>query len=204
LTLTIHIQLRDEKIYKSRLDLAWEMVGPINAELKALVATGAELVQIDEPSFAIIPGEATEWVRLVNAALDGVDAKRVLHVCFGNLGSRPRGRRDYSPFFPALLEAQCDQFSFEFANRELKEASIYQDVGIDRELAAGVVDVKSFYVETPDDVAERVRTILKHVPAEKLWLTPDCGFFQLPRWLTFLKLKSLVEGVKIVRKELAG
>jgi len=204
LTLTIHIQLRDDTIYKSRLDLAWEMAGAINAELKALVEAGAEFIQLDEPSFAIIPGEAAEWVRLVNAALAGVNAKLALHVCFGNLGSRPRGRRDYTPFFPALLDVRCDQFVFEFANREMKEASIWRDVGIDREFGAGVVDVKSFYVETPNDVAERVRTLLQYVPADKLWITPDCGFFQLPRWLCFLKLKNMVEGVRIVRKELAG
>lgn len=204
LTLTIHIQLRDDKVYKNRLDLAWEMAGAINAELKALVAAGAELIQIDEPSFAIIPGEAAEWVRLVNAAFDGVDAKLALHVCFGNLGSRPRGRREYLPFFPALLDARCDQFIFEFANREMKESDIYREVGMDREFGAGVIDVKSFYVETAEDVANRVRTMLKYVPAEKLWLTPDCGFFQLPRWLCALKLKALANGVKIVRKELTG
>jgi 5-methyltetrahydropteroyltriglutamate--homocysteine methyltransferase len=204
LTLTIHIQLRDTSIYKNRLDLAWDMAGAVNAELKALAEAGAELIQIDEPSFAIIPGEAAEWVRVLNAALDGVPAKLAVHVCFGNLGSRPRGRREYLPFFPALHDVRCDQFSFEFANREMKEASLYRDVGLDREFAAGVVDVKSFYVETPQDVAERIRTILAYVPAEKLWLAPDCGFFQLPRWLCFLKLKALVEGTRIVRRELAG
>src|SRR6202011_1021982 len=129
---------------------------------------GAGVIQIDEPSFAIIPGEAEEWVRVLNAALDGVPAKLAVHVCFGNLGSRPRGKRDYEPFFPALHNVHCDQFSFEFANREMKEASIYADVGLDREFAAGVVDVKSFYVETPEDVAERIRTILQYVPADKV------------------------------------
>jgi 5-methyltetrahydropteroyltriglutamate--homocysteine methyltransferase len=204
LTLTIHIQLKDDRVYRNRLDLAWEMAGAVNAELKALVDAGATFIQLDEPSFAIIPGETAEWVRLVNAALDGVRAKLALHVCFGNLGSRPRGRRDYAPFFPALHEVHCDQFVFEFANREMKEASIYRDVGLDREFGAGVVDVKSFYVETPNDVAERIRTMLAHVPADKLWLTPDCGFFQLPRWLCFLKLRALAEGAAIVRKELTG
>lgn len=204
LTLTIHIQLRDTSVYQNRLDLAWDMASAVNAELKALAAAGAELIQIDEPSFAIIPGEAEEWVRVLNAALDGVPAKLAVHVCFGNLGSRPRGRRDYGPFFPALHAVRCDQFSFEFANREMKEASVYRDVGLDREFAAGVVDVKSFYVETPNDVAERIRTILTYVPADKLWLTPDCGFFQLPRWLAVQKLKALADGARLVRKELAG
>ena len=55
LTLTMHIQ--PGKAYKNRLDLAWEFAEVINKELKTLVELGAEFIQIDEPSFAIIPGE---------------------------------------------------------------------------------------------------------------------------------------------------
>ena len=68
----------------------------------------------------------------------------------------------------------------------------------------GLVDVKSFYVETPADVAERVREALRHCPPEKMTVVPDCGFFQLPRWLAFQKLQRLVQGVEIVRQELTG
>jgi 5-methyltetrahydropteroyltriglutamate--homocysteine methyltransferase len=64
--------------------------------------------------------------------------------------------------------------------------------------------VKSFYLETPEDVAERVRLCLRAIPAEKLSLVPDCGFFPVPRWLAFEKLKRLVAGVQIVRDELAA
>ena len=66
------------------------------------------------------------------------------------------------------------------------------------------MDVKSFYIETPEDIAERVRQTLEYVPAEKLWITPDCGFFQVPRWLAFQKIKNMVKGVQIVRRELEG
>ena len=53
LTLTMHIRPREG--YGSRLELAWEFAALINAELKALVEAGAEYIQLDEPSFAIIP-----------------------------------------------------------------------------------------------------------------------------------------------------
>jgi 5-methyltetrahydropteroyltriglutamate--homocysteine methyltransferase len=106
--------------------------------------------------------------------------------------------------FPALLETKTDQLVLEFANREMKEADLWGDAGDDRELGAGVVDVKSFYVEKPEDVAERIRMLLKTVEPEKLYISPDCGFFQLPRWITYLKLQALVAGTKIVRQELEG
>jgi 5-methyltetrahydropteroyltriglutamate--homocysteine methyltransferase len=174
------------------VELANDLVGVVNAELKALAEAGAEYIQIDEPSAAIIPGEIDDWIALLNRAFDGVKAKLGLHVCFGNMYSRPRGKRTYRWLFPKLLEVKCDRFLFE------------NELGDEREFAAGLVDVKSFYVESPEDVAERIRNTLKFMPAEKLYITPDCGFFPVPRWLAYQKLKNMVVGTKIVRKELTG
>ena len=200
LTLTMHI--RPGEGYKDRQEMAWEFTRVINAELKALVKAGADFIQLDEPSFAIIPGALKDWVALYNACVEGVNAKLALHVCFGNLGSRPRGKRSYRWMFPDLLDAKADQLVLEFANREMAECDIWKEFGTDVELGAGVVDIKSFYVETPEDVAERIREFLKYVPQEKLYINPDCGFFQLPRWLCYLKLERMVAGTKIVRREL--
>ena len=202
--LTITIHLRPQDAYSDRLELAWEFTRVINRELKALVEAGADFIQIDEPSFAIMPGTVKDWVDLYNASVEGVDAKLALHVCFGNLTSRARGKRTYRWMFPELLDANAEQIVLEFANREMSESGLWSELGIERELGAGVVDIKSFYVETPEDVAERIRLLLEHVPAERLYLNPDCGFFQLPRWLSYLKLEALVAGTKIVRSELAG
>jgi len=134
--------------------------------------------------------------------VEGVKAKIAYHVCFGNLMSRPRGKRTYRPLFPAVLEAKCHQFVFEYANREMAEIDLWREVGVDREVACGVVDVKSFYVETPEDVAERLRLCAKHVPVEKLSAVPDCGFFPVPRWLAAQKIQRLVAGARLFRKEL--
>ena len=68
----------------------------------------------------------------------------------------------------------------------------------------GVVDVKSFYMETPEDVAERVRLCLASIPAEKLSLVPDCGFFPVPRWVAAEKLKRLAAGAALARREIGG
>jgi 5-methyltetrahydropteroyltriglutamate--homocysteine methyltransferase len=203
-TLSIHIQTRPgDGVYNNdRLALCWDMVPAVNAELKALAAAGAGWIQVDEPSAAIVPGQIDEYVKMFNACVEGVGAKIGYHVCFGNLLSRPRGKRAYRWMFPAILGCRCDQFVFEYANREMAEIEMWHDVGVDREVACGVVDVKSFYMETPEDVAERVRLCLRYVPLEKLSLVPDCGFFPVPRWVAFEKLKRLVAGVRIVRGEL--
>jgi 5-methyltetrahydropteroyltriglutamate--homocysteine methyltransferase len=209
LTLTIHMQTRKGDAYDGdRLALAYEVAEAVNRELHALAGAGADFVQLDEPSYSIIPGQAAEWIKLYNTAVRGVRERGVrlgLHVCFGNLASRPRGRRRYRWMFPDLLGATADQLVLEFANREMVELDLLGEVvRAGKDVGAGVVDVKSFYVEPPEEVAERVRECLRYVPPERLTLVPDCGFFQLPRWLCAAKLRSLVAGVQQVRQEVAG
>ena len=75
---------------------------------------------------------------------------------------------------------------------------------IKAEIVVGVIDVKDERVETPDVVAGRIRSALKHVRAEKLFISPDCGMKFMPRDRAFGKLKAMVEGTRIVRKELGG
>tara|TARA_B100001245_G_scaffold65226_1_gene45228 strand:- start:823 stop:1149 length:327 start_codon:yes stop_codon:yes gene_type:complete len=104
--------------------------------------------------------------------------------------------------FPAVLDAKADQLVFEYSNREMSEIDLWPEFGVESELGAGVIDVKSFHVETPEDVAGRIESILEYVPAEKLFVNPDCGFFQLPRWITQLKLNAMVAGTQLVRGRL--
>jgi len=204
-TLSIHVQTRPGDAYNNdRLALCWDLVPAVNAELKALAAAGADWIQIDEPSAAIVPGQIGEYVKMFNACVAGVKARIGYHVCFGNLLSRPRGKRSYRWMFPQLLDCTCDQFVFEYANREMAEIDLWKEIGVDRDVACGVVDVKSFYMETPEDVAERIRLCLTHIPAERLSLVPDCGFFPVPRWVAFEKLKRLVAGTRLARKQLGG
>jgi 5-methyltetrahydropteroyltriglutamate--homocysteine methyltransferase len=208
LTLTIHIQVRPGDAYDNdRLALAYDVAGFVNRELHALADAGVTTIQLDEPSYSIIPGETAKWIDLYNTAVKGVRERGVrlgLHVCFGNLGSRPRGNRRYRWMFPTLLDADCDELVLEFANREMIELELLGEIAQVKDVGAGLVDVKSFYVEPVEEVAERVRACLKYVPPEKLTVVPDCGFFQLPRWLAFQKLQRMVQGTQIVRRELAG
>ncbi len=204
LTLGIHIQLHDTSVYKDRLELTWEFADVVNRELKALVEAGADLIQIDEPSYAIIPGTPKDYLDIYHAAVEGVQAKLALHICFGNLGSRPRGPRRYATLFPTFEAARADQFVLEFANRKMREIEQVREFCGEREVGLGVVDIKSFYLEPATEIADRIREALQYIPPEKVYINPDCGFFQLPRWLTVRKLQRMVQGAQIVRHELAG
>jgi 5-methyltetrahydropteroyltriglutamate--homocysteine methyltransferase len=186
--------------YANPFEVAERFARVINDELKALVAAGAEWIQIDEPARGAGTGE--QMARMFNLATEGVKAKLAYHICFGNRFGRARFKRHYSDYFPGLLQARTEQFVLEFAAREMYEIERWPEWDDGRELGVGVIDVKSFHIETAEDVAERVRLALKHVKADKLFLNPDCGFGWSPRYMCNGKLEALAAGAKLVRAEL--
>jgi 5-methyltetrahydropteroyltriglutamate--homocysteine methyltransferase len=190
--------------YRDKDTLLADLVKIVNAECKALVAVGADFIQIDEPHHGMYHGSAHDVGRGVNLATAGVDAKIAVHVCFGNLYGRPFSAvRDYANVFGTLHEIEASQIVLEFANRGLDDPARWKEFPRDKELGAGVIDVKAFKSETPHDVAQRIRALLRHVAPDKLWLNPDCGFWETPRWVVKQKLHALVEGARLVRNEVA-
>jgi 5-methyltetrahydropteroyltriglutamate--homocysteine methyltransferase len=201
---TLAGRIKPGAVYKDRMEVAYALVPIINRELRSLVDAGANFIQLDEPSYAVHPDAPHAFVDLLNATVAGVNAKIGLHLCFGNFAGRPVALRTYRPLFPHILDVHADQLALEFANRELAELELWKEFPSDKELAAGLVDVKNYYVETPRDVAERIRAALKYVAPEKLTVVPDCGFSQTARWAARAKLKAMVEGTRLVRRQLIG
>ncbi len=201
---TLAGRIKGGSVYRNRMEVAHALSAIINRELRALVAAGATFIQLDEPSYAVHPEAPREFVDLFNATVAGVDAKIGLHLCFGNFAGRPVAKRTYRPLFPHILDVRAGQLALEFANRELAELELWREFPSDKELAAGVMDVKNYYVETPEDVAERIRKVLRVARPEKLVIVPDCGLSQTARWAARAKLKAMVDGARIVRRELGG
>ena len=200
---TLLVPLKLGAGYRDKETLLADLVGIVNAECRALVAAGAQFIQIDEPHHGMYAGSVHDVTRGINRAVDGVHAKIAVHVCFGNLYGRPFSAvRDYRNVFPTLAELKASQIVLEFANRGMEDPARWKDFPKDKELGAGVIDVKAFKAETAADVAERIRAFLQHIPAERLWLNPDCGFWETPRWVVKQKLAALCEGTAIVRREL--
>ena len=202
LTLTNAIRIRDG--YSEREGLAEDLVAVVNAEVRALVAAGCRFVQVDESSSAAYRASPERMVELFNRTVEGVDAHVSLHLCFGNLRGRPHSPRRYAGILPALRDARADVLMLELANREMAELAEIGAANLPQDIGAGVVDVKSFHREGPEDVADRLRQVIRCVPAERVWAVPDCGLWETPRWLAVRKLEALTAGARIVREELRG
>jgi 5-methyltetrahydropteroyltriglutamate--homocysteine methyltransferase len=200
--LTLATQITKGGPYRDRIEIAADLATLINRELRALAAGGARNLQLDDvyQSFIMDPKHLVE---LYDRCFEGVTVeRRFWHICFGTLEGFGFGERTYRPLFPAISSVSADQLVFEFANREMAETELWRELDCPKELGAGVLDLKNFYVESPELVARRIRRLLESVPAERLWINPDCGLARLPRHLAFAKLQALVTGTRQIRAEL--
>jgi 5-methyltetrahydropteroyltriglutamate--homocysteine methyltransferase len=201
-TLSGRLRTGPGEVYGHRNDAAEAFVPILQAELAGLVDAGATFIQIDEPSPAIHPDAPADFSAMFNAAVEPVVGRVRLgaHLCFGNYLGRPLARRTYRPVLDAMLGFQVDELALEFANREMAEVAILGELAAaGRDVAAGIVDVKNYYLETADEVADRIDAVLAAgVPAERLTLVPDCGFSQTARWAAVAKLRALVAGRDLV------
>jgi 5-methyltetrahydropteroyltriglutamate--homocysteine methyltransferase len=196
-------RIRNE-FYKSEEEFALDIARVMNLELKELVRAGLKYLQIDEPYYSGFPEDLPWGVKTINTLVDGVDARITLHICYGNRYGKPTWAGNYQYLFPAILEAKVHQLSLEFARRGGEDLDLFKEFSGRFEIGVGVIDVKDHEVETPDLVAERIRKAAASVPAEKLFVLPDCGCLHLPQPVAFAKLQSMVRGAHIVRKELQG
>ncbi len=192
--------------YRDRYALTEALLPIIREELAALVNAGCQELTVDEPSMSCYAHRADRkrLVDIFNRTVEPVVRRCHLstHLCFGNYKGHAVGPRRYAPMFPDFLDFHVDEIHVEMASREFAELDVIRQVADRMNVAVGIVDVKSYYVETAEDVAGRVRECLKYVPPEKLSLAPDCGLSQTARWAARQKLVNMVNGVHLVREEL--
>jgi 5-methyltetrahydropteroyltriglutamate--homocysteine methyltransferase len=191
------------EFYKDDDELVMDYAAVVNAEARDLEAAGADVIQLDEPWLRNDPAAAERIaVKAINRALEGLKIPTIIHLCFGYAALVPGEKKPvgYS-FLPQLSATTADQISIEAAQPKL-------DLGVLRDLAPkkvllGVIDLNDAAVETPQQVADRIRAGLAFMPADKLIPAPDCGMKYIPRDTAFGKLKALADGSAIVRKEIA-
>jgi len=196
-------RVRNE-FYGSDCELAMDVARIMNAELKTLVAAGADYVQADEPYLSGFPEDIGWGVQAINVLFDGVEAHRGLHICYGNRYGKPNFEGSYRYLFPAILDAHVHQLTLEFARKGPDDLDLLREYDFPFELGVGVIDVKSAEVESPELVAQRIRQVLDYLPAERVYVNPDCGLRHVPQEAAFRKLRAMVAGAEMVRTEITG
>ncbi len=185
--------------------LANDLARALNTELKDMVARGVDIVQFAEVLTFFDPAD---WVvEAINIALDGVDAYKIIHVCYGQQEGQPgvtelRG----SKLFPWLWDLDCDQIQYEMASHGFDDTDIkaISSIPDDKDFGVGVVNGKSLVAESPEQVAAGIRKVLTVIPPERVMVHTDCTLTGVKRIVGKRKMQSLVAGTKLVRAELTG
>ena len=189
--------------YPDRWAVSEALLPIVRAELEALVAADCGIVTVDEPSMSCYAHreDPERLVELFNRTVEPVAGRCYLgtHLCFGNYKGRAVGRRRYAPMFPAFLGFAADELHLEMASREFAELEVIESIGERHDVGVGVIDVKSYYIETPEDVEERIDACLRYVTPDRLSVSPDCGLSQTARWAAQQKLANMVEGTRRAR-----
>jgi 5-methyltetrahydropteroyltriglutamate--homocysteine methyltransferase len=186
--------------YPDGRSLALAYAEAVNEELRDLKAAGADVVQIDEPYLQARPEPAREYaLEAIDRALEGIEGETVLHTCFG-YAHIVHDRLPGYPFLRELNDCRATHISLEAAQPDL-DPEVLRDLP-GKTIVLGVLDLGAEEVEAPATVAGRIRRALAVVPAERLVVAPDCGMKYLPRRRAFGKLQAMVEGARLVRKDL--
>ena len=192
--------------YPDRWALTEALLPAVRQELIDLVDAGCTEITVDEPSMSCYGHreDTRRFVDIFNRTVEGVRGRCRLstHLCFGNFKARAVGPRRYAPLFPAFLDLHVDEIHLEMASREYSELDLIAAIAPHRDVCIGVVDVKSYFIEPPEWIADAVRTCLRLAGPDKLSFAPDCGLSQTARWAARQKLANMVAGVAIVRREL--
>ncbi len=192
--------------YPDRYAVTEALLPIVRRELEALVEAGCGEITVDEPSMSCYAyrEDPARFVDIFNRTVEPVAGRCRLstHLCFGNYKGHPVGYRRYAPMFPAFLEMAVDEIHVEMANREYAELALIGEIAARKDVAVGIIDVKSYFIESAEHVARIVRRCLDFAPADRLAFAPDCGLSQTARWAARQKLKNMVDGVHIVRAEL--
>jgi 5-methyltetrahydropteroyltriglutamate--homocysteine methyltransferase len=193
-------QQAQDDYYGDEEALALAFAAAVNEEVRELKAAGADVIQLDEPWLQARADRAARYgVKAINRALQGIEGTTVVHLCFGYAAAVKDKPSGYS-FLPQLADTAASQISIEAAQPRL-DLSVLKELGT-KSVMLGVIDLGTEQVERPETVADRIRAGLKQVPADRLVVAPDCGMKYLPREVAFAKLRALVEGTALVRREL--
>jgi len=195
-------QQAQNDFYKDEFEMVIDYAIAVNAEIKDLFAAGVDIVQIDEPYMQARPEKARKYgLRGLEAALDGVKGTTAIHICFGYAAIIHQRPSAYS-FLPELAGSSVQQISIETAQSNLDCSVLEKLPG--KTIILGTLNLSDINVETPETVAARIRRALPYIPAERIVVAPDCGLKYLPREVAFGKMLAMVEGAKIVRRELGA
>jgi 5-methyltetrahydropteroyltriglutamate--homocysteine methyltransferase len=178
--------------FQTRRDLVLNLAEVIHEEALDLDDAGAKYIQIDEPAISTRPEEIDLAIEAMKIVTDGLRAKTISHICYG----------DFTSIYPKILDLPVNQLDLEFANSDFANLEIFKNPLFTKEIAVGVIDVHSHVIETKQKVKENIKKALEVFPLEKVYIDPDCGLKTRTKEEAEAKLKVMVSAVREIKEEM--
>jgi len=206
----------DDQYYKDPVERIYALSEAINEELSELADAGCPVIQLEEPQIHMIPARGPVFgkldmkgmVEVFNNTVKGLRDKTEVwcHTCWGNPSQQRMFKevQSYAPSLEYLNQVEADVLTFESCSSGMNELEAIGSHITEKKVAIGVIDHHSLQVERPEEIANHIREALKHIPAERLIISSDCGMGRegMSRRHARYKMVALVQGANIVRKEL--
>src|ERR1700712_600633 len=198
-----------DRFYGDRVKMAMAFAELLNQEALALQADGVDIIQFDEPAFNVYMSEAADWgVKALERAAEGLTCMTAVHICYGygikantdwktTLGGE---WRQYEQIFPAIDASSIQQVAIECRNSRVPLELLGLLKG--KIVQAGVIDVASDEIETPEDVVATIEAVMQHVPKANIVATTNCGMAPMRRDIAEAKLRALGAGARLAREKL--
>ncbi len=179
------------EFYDSRREATLALARQVRREVEALVAAGCRIIQIDEPAISVRPDELPLAIEALGVCTQGVDAYFITHICYGT----------FEKIYPALLDLPVHNIDLEMSNSGLDLLPLLVAHRPTKDISFGLVDVHSHVVESKEAVLARVGKALEVIPADNLWLDPDCGLKTRSTEEAQAKIAVIVEAAKEARAQ---
>jgi 5-methyltetrahydropteroyltriglutamate--homocysteine methyltransferase len=178
--------------YDSRRDFVLDLAKVVRDEALDLERAGARFIQIDEPAASTRMDELDLVIEAMGIVTEPLSAHTITHICYG----------DFHHAYPKMLDIPVDQIDLEFANSDFALLDDFDSHPFEKHIGLGVVDVHSHSIESIEDIAEGIRRSLKYIPAERMFVDPDCGLKTRKVDEAKTKLTNIQKAVDLVRSEL--
>lgn len=198
-----------DRHYGDRVKLAFAFAELLNEEARALEADGIDVIQFDEPAFNVYMDAVNDWgIAALTRAAEGLTCTTAVHICYG-YGIKPniewKGAlgaewRQYEKIFPAIAKSPIRQVSVECVNSRVPLELLKLLDG--KTVQAGVIDVATDRVETPEDIVRTIENLMAVVPKETIIASTNCGMAPMHRDIAEAKLKALGAGARLARERL--
>src|SRR5258707_2700561 len=166
-------QQAKNEFYKDPEEVAMDFAVAVNAEARDLQAAGADVIQLDEPWLRNDPEGAKRYaIKAINRALEGITVPTVVHLCFGYAFLVSNKPTAYF-FLSELGDSIAQQISIEPAQPKI-DLGVLKDLS-GKKIMLGVINLGDQIVERPEQGAERIRTGLKYVAADRPVAAPQCS-----------------------------